>query len=87
MPVRHPRAAGRFGVRSPLKNGSSTNPSAPGAVAASKASPCPVLMPNRRAMVSVATVQFMVQISGNQPPLEEQNAAQRASGSTTGRSA
>jgi hypothetical protein len=32
-------------------------------------------------------VQFIVQINGSQPPVDEQNAAQPAPSSTTGRSA
>lgn len=84
MPNRQPRAAGKSGVRSPLKNGSSTRPSAPGVVLAIKASVCSRVIENMRITASVATVQFMVQISGSQPPLDEQNAAQRASSSTTG---
>lgn len=71
-------------MRSPLKNGNSTSPSAPGVVSAIMASVCARVMENMRITASVATVQFMVQINGNQPPLDEQNAAQRASSSTTG---
>ncbi len=43
-----------------------------------------MVKPKARATASVATVQFIVQISGNQPPLEEQKAAQPAASSTTG---
>ncbi len=43
-----------------------------------------VLKPKARATCSVATVQFMVQISGSHPPVDEQNAAQAPSASITG---
>ncbi|MDT4884644.1 hypothetical protein FQZ97_1208040 [compost metagenome] len=71
-------------MRSPLRKGSITSPSAPGGVACRCASPSRVLKPKALATCSVATVQFIVQISGSQPPVEEQNAAQAPSGSTTG---
>lgn len=74
-------------MRSPLKNGSITRPSAPGFVPSSTVSPSRVEKPNILATFSVATVQFIVQISGSQPPVDEQNAAQPAFSSTTGKSA
>jgi hypothetical protein len=48
------------------------------------ASPSRALKPKVFATASVATVQFIVQINGSQPPLDEQNAAQPPASSTTG---
>ncbi|MCY1456475.1 hypothetical protein D9M71_736980 [compost metagenome] len=83
-PASTPLPCGRSGVRSPLRNGSITSPSAPGGVFRRCPSPKRVLKSKASATCSVTTVQFMVQISGSQPPVDEQNAAQAPSGSTTG---
>ncbi|MNV20991.1 hypothetical protein D3C71_1119150 [compost metagenome] len=85
-PANTPLPNGRLGVRSPLRNGSITSPLAPGDVVRRCMSPSCVLKPNAAATCSVTTVQFIVQISGSQPPVDEQNAAHAPSGSTTGES-
>jgi hypothetical protein len=80
-------ARGKLGVRSPLKKGRVITPFDPrGAWLTKPSNPAISVFSMRRAN-SVVTVQFMVHSRGNQPPLEEQNAAISPAGSITGWSA
>ena len=81
------RARGSGGVRSPPKYGSRRSPPAPAGAAATSASKSATSRPNSARVSSVATVTFIVQTSGSQPPELEQKAASSPRGSTTGRSA
>ena len=84
MPWSTPLPRGRFGVRSPFRYGRNSNPPAPGSVEATAVSRCATSQPNISRACSVATVTFIVQISGSQPSVLSQNAATSPSSSTTG---
>ncbi|MNF86585.1 hypothetical protein D3C84_690260 [compost metagenome] len=83
-PKRLPVAWGRAGTRSPLRNGSIHTPSAPMGAWATSALKRSISRSNNSRITPLALVRFMVQINGNQPPLEEQNVATAASGLTVG---
>ncbi|MNL48385.1 hypothetical protein D3C87_1712440 [compost metagenome] len=86
-PSRLPVAWGRAGTRSPLRNGSMHTPSAPIGACATSSLKRGISSSNNSRITPVALVRFMVQISGSQPPLDEQKVATEASGLTFGWSA
>ncbi|MNV97411.1 hypothetical protein D3C71_1925260 [compost metagenome] len=79
-----PVAWGRAGTRSPLRNGSMHTPSAPMGAWDTSALKHSISRSNNSRIIPLALVRFMVQIKGNQPPLDEQNVATAASGLTVG---
>ncbi|MNP75604.1 hypothetical protein D3C76_1726870 [compost metagenome] len=86
-PSRLPVAWGRAGTRSPLRNGSMHTPSAPIGAWTTRALNVSMSSASNSRIAPVALVRFMVQISGSQPPLEEQNVATDGCGLTTGSAA
>ena len=74
---------GRFGVLSPLKNGSTKTPSHPGLDFSASASNSFTSRFKSVLISSEATVQFIVQRSGKYPPEEEQNPEMPSAGSAT----
>src|ERR1700760_3922556 len=75
IPRRDPRAAGRSGVRSPLRKGMKVRASAPGLVVARAVSISMTVRPRVSRICVTTLVAFMVQTSGSQPLDEEQKGA------------
>src|SRR6266705_2635351 len=86
-PNQTPVPSGTFGVRSPSKYGSNSNPFAPAGTRADSAAYFSWDQPKSSRTISVATVTFIVQSNGSQRLVESQNAAISPSGSTVGLSA
>ena len=86
-PCRVAVAWGRAGTRSPLRNGSMVTPSAPIGASVASALNCSRSSCNRSRMAPFALVRFIVQINGNQPPLDEQKVATDGCGLIRGWSA
>ena len=86
-PMKVPLPSGTFGVRSPSKYGSTRRPPAPAGDLLTAESILWCVHLKSRRIISVATVTFIVQRSGNQRLVESQKAAISPFGSMTGFSA